>query len=864
MIRTSCLRRRCVAWLYAAGIPLLAGVVHAQTPLPVDDDIFILPDFTITTEGQEGYRATNTVSGTRLNQNVKELPIPVDIITEDFIRDTGALTVTEALQFTAGLETEITSQQPGENPGATGFRLRGFVSQAVLRNGFRREGGTDTINVGQVDVIRGPNALLYGIGNFGGVVNYVTKQPLSTWTRQAQVITGSWGFYRGSFDVTGPLTDQIGIRLPMFYQTRNDWFDHLKEDRWGIAPILAFEPWENTRITIETEYFRTESTVPEDPISPAFRAPDALGFIDTELHPGTDGFLSYPSRSFRYAGPDTYRHSRDVGVLGQVTHRFSDTFSINLGYYWSQTRSDSRTAGVSLSQIPELLSESATGQRNRALYPWAYNPLDPNFDAWSEEGFYALQYNWNRGQEKRTRTQARIEAAYAAEAFNLEHTFLAGITYDKLDNYNIPWGFRDANREPVSISANDTTGLQGVRARYQSIHNHDPLRFEPEPGQDFHLLADPIRNFISWAGGYYLIHQTAFADRRFRTISGLRYDKYQIARESRYTPLESQELTGTNELVGRAKPHVHQNPTSKANYSFGLSYTPNRVWTLFALTASALDPSTTGGQRIATGFVPDPQSGQSYEIGTKADFLDGRISGALSIYHIDRENVAVPQSQAGNHPVPLPQGLSDPESPFFDPDWVAQGRAEPGRASLREDRSQGLDTQFFFIDFIPNFETIVSASYNRYRIRDHQFFMYQGKQDGEFVFRQVSATQWRDETGTPLPWNDDRLNNDTPKYTFRLWNKYTFRDGTFRGLDLSLGLSWTDAREAMFAFEDDPSYKIIPRRTSVSGAVGYRRTIRGLDCNFRLNLNNLTNDRTVYGYNYSPPRSFRLSATVNF
>lgn len=846
---------------FCATVMLLA--VHpsfAQDTEANNEPVFDLDAFVVDGSQQKGYVATTSMSGTRLNQMVKDLPIPIDIITEDFIRDTGALTIREALQYTAGLETDIISQQVGENPSRTGtsFRLRGFVSQAALRNGFRREGTSDTINVSQVDVVRGPNALLYGIGNFGGVVNYVTKVPLDEFRATMRLSVGSWDFYRAELDVTGPLTEKLGYRLPVMYQSNKDWIDHEETTRKGIAPIFLYRISDRTRIQVEFDYYESESTLPEDPLSTGLRDVEDLPFIDTTYHPENLGFLEYPDRSFRYKGPDTFRTQEDLGLLVQLTHAFSENLAMNLGYYWTETALDSINAGVSLTPIASILSEDDTGELNRERYPWAYNPLHEKYDEWSAEQFYALQYSWSKSESVRERQQARLEFTYQPEWFGLKHSFMMGGTFDRLGEESTPWALKDLDRPEVGLTNSDYTGLQGARSRYHSIYNYEPIPYDLGPNEQFFVTADPLSSFIGDAIGGYLIHQTSFFNDRLRTIAGLRFDRYQVLRESRYTLEESIEEVGDSSLIARKKPYkTRQNPTEEFNYSLGLSWSPTLDISVFALTASALDPEVTGGQRTPDGLIPDPQSGQSYEIGLKTDFFEGKISGSFSLYTVTRENVVVDAAIINRAP----------DSVVESEQWEDEGRGSPGGKALREDRSSGFDAQFFFINFVPNFETILSFSYNKYEILDAIYLVYDGIQDGEFVFEEVSAKEElarEDSRITQLPWDDSRLNNDTPKYSFRVWNKYTFRESALEGLDIGLGVRWTDKREASFGYTDDISYKIIPDRLSVDLAVGYRRTIRDVDCSFRLNVSNLLDDDTVYGYSYTRPRSWRITANFDF
>jgi hypothetical protein len=237
--------------------------------------------------------------------------------------------------------------------------------------------------------------------------------------------------------------------------------------------------------------------------------------------------------------------------------------------------------------------------------------------------------------------------------------------------------------------------------------------------------------------------------------------------------------------------------------------------------------------------------------------MEGKISGSFSLYTVTRENVVVDASIL-NRP---------PDSVVDSPRWEEEGRTNPGNKALREDRSSGFDAQFFFINFIPNFETIVTFSYNKYEILDAVYQVFQGvADDGSFIFENINA---RENVGVfpgleQLPWDDSRLNNDTPEYSFRIWNKYTFRDSFLEGLDIGLGVRWTDRREASFGFTDAPSYKITPDRLSVDLALGYKLMLGEQELNLRVNVNNLLDDDKVYGYSYTTPRSWRLTASMRF
>src|SRR5690606_29009479 len=217
--------RRGLVPVGACVLALLNPDLLAQSSDALPPDAIQLSPFTVSTEKDKGYRATNSVAGTRLSTEIKKVPMSIEVITNDFIRDTGSTSLRESLRYSSGII--LSSQQDGlVNPGAldnganagandprgvnrdpndTTLKIRGFVVDQVLRDGFRRQTASDSVNIERIEVVRGPSALLYGVGSFGGVVNYLPKEPQLDPSYDIEFGVGSWDFKRASLDFTGPL-----------------------------------------------------------------------------------------------------------------------------------------------------------------------------------------------------------------------------------------------------------------------------------------------------------------------------------------------------------------------------------------------------------------------------------------------------------------------------------------------------------------------------------------------------------------------------------------------------------------------------------------------------------------------------------
>ncbi|MHC5731705.1 MAG: TonB-dependent siderophore receptor, partial [Nostoc sp.] len=105
-------------------------------------------------------------------------------------------------------------------------------------------------------MLKGPASVLYGQGSLGGVINYVTKQPLSEPYYAAEVSAGSFNFYRSAIDLSGPLNPSKTVlyRLNLATQTIESFLDFYHEQKYFLAPVLSWQISDRTKITFTAEY----------------------------------------------------------------------------------------------------------------------------------------------------------------------------------------------------------------------------------------------------------------------------------------------------------------------------------------------------------------------------------------------------------------------------------------------------------------------------------------------------------------------------------------------------------------------------------------------------------------------------------
>lgn len=144
----------------------------ASAPLAAKEEPVQLSVFEVTTSKDIGYKSTNAAEATRMNTPIEDIPMNVSIYNQQFIEDLLATDTSELMAYEPSLVKTTNND---------GFMARGSASVGSnFLNGFAQTGGFGSqplANIERVEVLRGPAAVLYGSGGYGGIINRVTKQP---------------------------------------------------------------------------------------------------------------------------------------------------------------------------------------------------------------------------------------------------------------------------------------------------------------------------------------------------------------------------------------------------------------------------------------------------------------------------------------------------------------------------------------------------------------------------------------------------------------------------------------------------------------------------------------------------------------
>ena len=182
------------------------------------------------------YRVPRTRAATRTPTALREVPQAITVLGPQVLRDLGLTTMVRAMEYFPGVTM---GQGEGHRDAPT---IRGQSTTAdFFVDGVRDDAQyfRDSYNVSQIEALKGANALAFGRGGGGGVINRVMKQAEWTPTRSGQVETGSFNERRLTLDVGQGLTPRVAARVNAMHERSDSYRDFVSSEKSGVNPTVA-------------------------------------------------------------------------------------------------------------------------------------------------------------------------------------------------------------------------------------------------------------------------------------------------------------------------------------------------------------------------------------------------------------------------------------------------------------------------------------------------------------------------------------------------------------------------------------------------------------------------------------------------
>jgi len=336
-----------------------AGEVITLAVSPVSAEVMV--------SDEAFYAAGETRTATKTFTPLRDVPQAVTVIKRDQVRDQSMSSIGEILNYVPGVQVH-----QGEN-NRDDVIIRGNRSTAdFYRDGVRDDAQyfRDAYNIERLEAIKGPNAMIFGRGGGGGVINRVTKEAGLSPVREFTATGGSFGHKRFTGDFGQPLGGKTAFRLNGVYENSGSFRDFVDLERVGFNPTFTILPDSKTSINLGYEFFRDRRTAdrgipsfqnrPVDvPISTFYGDPD-----NSKVRADVNVFTGTVERLF---GPVIFRNYTSYGDYDRFYQNFVPGTVNAAGTMVALTAYNNRTQRKNLFTQTDLTYSFNTGRIEHRL-----------------------------------------------------------------------------------------------------------------------------------------------------------------------------------------------------------------------------------------------------------------------------------------------------------------------------------------------------------------------------------------------------------------------------------------------------------------------------------------------------------------
>lgn len=221
-----------------------------------DSTVYTLTPVTVTAARSRGYAAARTTSATRTDTPLRDVPQSVSVVSRDVIEGQAMQGIADVARYVPGITMGHGAGTPRPSAATAPRPTSSWTACATTRS----TSATCT-NVERVEALKGPNALIFGRGGGGGVLNRVSKEAQRAPIRAFTAEGGSFDHRRATLDLGQAFGAGAGVRLNGVYEESGGFRDAAGLERYGLNPTVALGRGERTTVRAGYEYFSDDRTV---------------------------------------------------------------------------------------------------------------------------------------------------------------------------------------------------------------------------------------------------------------------------------------------------------------------------------------------------------------------------------------------------------------------------------------------------------------------------------------------------------------------------------------------------------------------------------------------------------------------------
>lgn len=657
---------------------------------PSSEEVFILPDFVVTTDKDTGYYSANTTGVTRTNTLVKNAPLTLSIVNEQLLDDLQIFNDQGLNQVVASIDAEAAATTYSLNT----FSMRGFNASYSRYDYFTRALPRDNYNNKRVEVIRGANSLIYGQADPGGAVNYVPKQAQFNEDFGSAVLSyGSYATKRRRFDINRILNDKLAFRLMGTKVDQGYEQTYKKREFEGVTLEATYRPTYKSSIRAHYEYVNQILNFPSAsmndgtfldhsgisrglPYANGVHDLMSEGVIDLINGYNTNASRALPNMTFTetmaslysqvseqdygaYAGKDNEREIGGLYAILEWNQEINDDLQFKIAL--NHENRDNEHIGRATGPV-RIVDYNFLRLNNQGIEVYA-----PELDITNETYLLMRAY---QSESNRANTGIRSTLSWDFETKQSNHSWLFGFDFDHLKihkkNYallrngsapnNVPFVNNDGtinnfdwnetnqygtspfvldvlrlsngtSYPDIDLFGNNPFGTLGHRHRRGIFDNANENWMISEAQGSWTLYKDEEDELTTL--GFWTAVQSEFLNGRLRTLVGSRFDTYDIlVKETDYT---------ASTESGGGKPFELKADGAQLSSTLGALYWLTSDLGIFGNFSQSIRVPQ-AAQKTVFGEIPEPELGQGIEGGIRFSFMNDALNGQIVAFHIQKEN----------------------------------------------------------------------------------------------------------------------------------------------------------------------------------------------------------------------------------
>jgi len=562
---------------------------------------------TVVVKGTKQTISTNVAQSTlRSETDLSTVPRSVQVINTKVIEQQNIQNLGEALN-------NVSNISEGNSFAGTRdqFQIRGFDAN-VFKDGTRVLGLAQDNAVIEdiefIEVVKGPESVLYGNTNPGGLINMITKRPETDNKNSIGISLDQYGQKRLSMDSTGSLNenDSVLYRFISIFDESEGWRDDTDSKQVFIAPSLTWSPTNDTSLTFSYKYNKED--IPFDRGTLAVRNSDNTGWEFLDI--------------------DENRLGGSFSEQNRETHEVGFDFSHDINNNWT-TRLKSRYVRREIDAIQTFFyASSAVSQTTTPL------SVTSSVTNYGEDGasvaFDGTINRYINGNDQSSDTiLVSLENEITFDIRDTSHRIVTGIDYTT---------FKERVGSSTSATLSDPDLTTFSAATLGTDPNSGVYNFYTDDPSSLTFPNDlyDISNVKTELTEYSIFAQDLIEYNDWNFILGARYDWYKAKSRTAFdsTLVARASALGVNISDTSSEAPTDQNFSGQAAALYQL----NDQVSLFGNIAQSYLPNEVFDD--VNNEFEDAQRGTQYEVGAKLSLLDNRLNLTTSIYHINLKNVA--------------------------------------------------------------------------------------------------------------------------------------------------------------------------------------------------------------------------------